>query len=363
MYKVEILDTSDNVVGIVRTMIPFDREGTVLQFDDYLSSYGKLRLRMALKDPLTDASIYGPFKYRIRIKKDNRVVWFGVITDNPERTPKYITIEARTLLWYFTRVQVANDANSDYRSFTSGTMSAAVTTLFNEGKNRPHSPMSDFTLGTVDNPVYPWNKTTPWAFSDVYKSEYTYATLYDVIFNMGAISDADFEVTPSKVFNFRSPKGEIKNNISFEYGANGAIDTFNSPLYGSRMANKLLLMGYDKDYKLVKSSPEATDAASISEYRELWQVLAYNEMMTQDAINAKANSELAIVKNPDTELHISLNDKALPFGMYDLGDSVWIRIKTGIINVNELRRIVGWKININENGKETVTLITNKRNT
>jgi hypothetical protein len=362
LYRVEILDTNDAVVDIVRTMIPFDDNGTVLQFDDYLSNYGQCRFRVKLKDPMASTDKFKPFQYRIRIKRANKTVWFGVITDNPQRTTKYIDIEARTLLWYFTRVQVSNDANSDYRSFTTGSMLTAVTTLFNEGKNRANSPMSDFTAGTIENPDYPWPPlSTTWAFSDVYKMEYTYANLFDVIFNMAAVANCDFEVTPAKVFNFYRDKGSIKENVSFQWGANGAIEDFNSPLYGSRMANKLTVIGYDKDYKFIKSDQQ--DTASITANKELWQIVAYNEVLAQDILNAKAIDELELRKYPDTELSITLNDKALPFGMYELGDYVWIKIKTGIININEPRRVVGWVVKINENDRETVRLITNKRKT
>ena len=57
---------------------------------------------------------------------------------------------------------------------------------------------------------------------------------------------------------------------------------------------------------------------------------------------------------------MTLNERAYPLGVYGLGDTVTLRIRDGIIDVDQVRRIVGINVKVHTTGKESIRLITNK---
>ena len=160
MYKLYIYDNSGNFVAHVKNLVPLDDKRMVLTFADYLSSYGELRFRIQTKDPLlSSGNIFEPYKYHVKLWRDNAVVWAGVIVNNPRRNHRFIEVEVFTYSFLLNKVQVAHTEHTpNWREITSGTMAEAITNLFNEGKNRSSSPISSFTLGTIVNPKYPWDK-------------------------------------------------------------------------------------------------------------------------------------------------------------------------------------------------------------
>lgn len=361
MYKIEILDKSNNLLARVERLVSLDRAKNVIKFNDNLSGFGSCRFRVQTKDPIASRDLFEPYQNYIRIRKDNALVWVGVVVNNPIRRHEFIEVEGRTFAWLFTKVQVAHTATTpNWREVVTGTMAENLTTLFNEGKDRGHSPIGNFTLGTIQNPKFPWDTATDWTFSAAVSVRYEYASLFQVVNSFAGMANADWFVTKDRVFNFVTQAGRNRDDVSFRFGRGGNISDYNSPLDGTGMANDLWVASLEKAGSQIISR-NFNDSSLFGRYGRLFGSSLFPDHLDINILSERGKRILELNKRPNTEISIILNEKALPFGTYDLGDYVNISIKDGPINVFEERRVVGWNVKIDETGIERVQLITNMR--
>lgn len=376
-YKVQILDSSLTPLTEIKSFYPLDSSGNFLEYVDKLSAWGKCSFRVATHDAalVKFGNIFEPFKYHVRIYRSNVMVWCGVIVVNPRRTKRYIEVEARTYLYLLTKVLVKRDASvapgdgkDNYRTFSSNTMAAAVTNVINESKVDAitGSIMSQITIGTIDNPNFPSTYTKadgtaltgPWAFSDDMTLQFDYRDIFYVLSSLAMYPACDFEITKDLVFNFKQFIGNKQTDVLFEYAEHGSITDYNAPLNGDRMANDLTGVAADFGNQILHS--QKADDASVQEYGRVQGVAAYIDVKNINALRSRLVEELRLTSKPDSELHVTLNDKAYPLGQYGLGDVVRIKVKDRIIDVDQLRRIVGIDVYVDGTGQETIRLITNK---
>lgn len=376
-YKVQILNSSLEPLTEIKSFYPLDSTGNFLEYLDKLSAWGRCRFRVATHDSaLVDyGNIFEPFKYHVRIYRANVLVWSGVIVTNPRRTRRFVEIEARTYLYLFTKVLVKRDASvaagdgkDNYRTLSSGSMSTAVTNIINESKADAitGSIMSQITIGTIENPDFPMNYTKAdgsaligsWSFSDDMTLQFDYRDIFYVLSSLAMYPACDFEVTKDLVFNFKQFIGNKQTDILFEYAEHGSITDYNAPLNGDRMANDLTGVAADFGNQILHS--QKADDASVQEYGRIQGVAAYVDVKNTNALRSRLTEELRLTSKPDSELHVTLNDKAYPLGQYGLGDVVRIKVKDRIIDVDQLRRIVGIDVYVDGTSQETVRLITNK---
>lgn len=375
IYKVQILDKDLVPVTELKSFVPLDTTGNYLEYLDKLSAWGKCRFRVSTHDQaLTQyGDIFQPFKYHVRIYRDGILVWCGLIVTNPRRTKKFIEIEARTYIYLFTKVLVRRDASTspgdgkdNYRTLQSGTMATAVQTIFTEAKADGGGMLSRFTLGTIENPNFPATYTNSsgapltgtWTFSSDMTLQFDYRDVFYVFSSLAMYPACDFEVTKDLVFNFKQFIGNKQTDIVFEYSNYGSITDYNAPLNGDRMANDLT--GVAADYGNQILHAQKSDEASVAEYGRIQGVAAYIDVKNVNALRSRLTEELRLVSKPDSELHVILNDRAYPLGQYGLGDVVRIKVKDRIIDVNQLRRIVGIDVFVDGTGQESIRLITNK---
>ncbi len=376
-YRIEILDKDLNALTELKSFYPLDSSGNFLEYVDKLSAWGKCRFRVATHDQsLVDyGDIFEPFKYHVRIYRSDILVWSGLIVTNPRRTKRFIEVEARTYIYLFTKVLVRRDASvaagdgkDNYRTFDTGTMATAVQNIFTEAKadSGDNSMLSRFTLGTIENPAFPANYTRAdgsaltgtWNFSADMTLQFDYRDIFYVLSALAMYPACDFEVTKDLVFNFKQYIGNKTTDIVFEYSNWGSVTDYNAPLNGDRMANDLTGVAADFGNQILHS--QKVDDASVQEYGRIQGVAAYIDVKNINALRSRLVEELRLTSKPDSELHVTLNDKAYPLGQYGLGDVVRIRVKDRIIDVDQLRRIVGIDVYVGGTGQETIRLITNK---
>jgi hypothetical protein len=286
------------------------------------------------------------------------VVWAGVIVNNPHRNHEFIEVEARTYEYLFTKVQVTHTAGEYARVFNSGTMSTAITTLFNEGKAVPSSPISTFTLGTVENPYYPWAKTTPWTFTTVYKIDLDYYNLFQALCNFSDITNTDFHVTYDKVFDFKRVIGTDRKDIALTYGRGGNVSDYDAPLDGVNFTNdEIIACREQTTASIIQYS--GMDTSTFPTYGRLWGRTLLGDELTQEELNSKGMFIHQHHNKINSQTSVVLNEKAMPIGTYSLGDTISVKIVDGPISVNKSVRVVGWKCFITNNGTESVNIITN----
>lgn len=265
---------------------------------------------------------------------------------------------AYTYIWLFTRVPVNTPAVDKERTFNSGTMSTAVTTIFNEGKAISSSPIASFTLGTIENPKYPWDGTTDWVFTDTYVMSFYFNNIFQAISSFSDITNSDFMVSPDKVFSFKKRIGQERTDISLLYGRGGNVDDYDSPLDGYNFCNDLVVMSRNETgANVIKTEP--SDSSSYSKYSRLWSTMSLDETIAQKMLDSKGKNYFSANNAVDNEISLVLNEKAMPIGSYNLGDTLKVIIKDGPINFNNTRRVIGWKCFIRDNMVERTTIITN----
>lgn len=375
-YKIEVLDRDLQPITSLNVFVATDQMGNYLEYGSRLSSYGEAKFRILTKDIAWDrfGNIFDPYQNHIRIYRANQLVWSGVVVDLPQRNKRYIEIKGRTYLHILEKVLVKHDApdgnNAEYfRTFKSGTMADAVRAIMTESitDTAAYPIISKITIGTIINPKYPQGFVDTanvsiagqdWKFTPDIALKFDERDIFFVLSQLANYSQCDFEITQDLVFNFIPRIGSRKVDMVFDYGVGGAIDDYNAPLWGSRMANHLVGIAADKDYVILKT--EASDSASIAKRGRLSGVAAYIDVKNKNALNTRLAEELRFVSEPDAELSMIMNDKAAPLGTYNLGDTVTAVIEDGPISVRQERRVIGYDVKVNETMDETVRIMTNK---
>ena len=373
LYKIEILDNSQNFLAPITINPPLNQVGERLKYTKKLSDWGICKFRVGTRDPLfgTEGDILQPFKNHVRIKRDNVIVWQGVIVKNTSRNSKYIEVEARTYLYLLDRVLIRHDVadgsgSENYRTFKSGTMAAGISTLITEAKTDMGTVLTPLTTGTVDNPTFPADfkdsagtaLSGSWTFSNTFQIKFDYRSLLYVLQTLGMYCNFDFELTNAMAFNFKQSMGNKQPDLRFTYGSTGNIEDYDAPLDGEGMANFIQGVAADNDFNIIKA--EVQDADSMASYGKISAIAAYADVKNANLLKSRIREELSLAKTPDAELHIVLNDRAYPQGTYDIGDTIPINIQDHIISTNSSRRIVGMEVSVKVTGDERVRLMTNK---
>lgn len=381
---VEILDRTQNKICEVRALYPLTKDGMVLRYSRELSDYGFCSFRISTEDPLWSqfGDVVIPHKYHVRIKRGNDFVWQGAIVDNPSRNKNYVEVKAAEYEFYLDRVLIkrtsavsyggiapSEDIGLHYRIFDSGTMATAVTNIINEavaafGSNHI---LSGLTLGTIENPDYPKNFTTSagadltgaWSFSSDVVLQFDYHSVLYVLKQFGIYTNADFEITDGLVFNFEKFLGNKQPGMGFVYGRQGNMVDYNLPRLGARVTNDLFGIASTPDGTILHA--EKTDEVSKDEFGLLQDSTSFTDVKDKNALTARLSEQLRLTSTPEiSPANFVLNEKAFPVGQYNVGDLVTAKVVDGAINYKEVRRAVGYTVNVHETGREIVTVQTNR---
>ena len=373
---VEILNNSGVKIAIVNNLYPINEEGTVLTYSSELSDYGTCRFRIATPDPMLTqyGDITVPHQYQVRIVREGTVVWRGVIVDNPERNQRYIEVVAHEYLWYLSKILIRRDeelfdgdGKKHLKTFKSGTMKTVVTSLFNQAKaDLGNSPISGASVGSVDTIQFPdsYSETGQWTFSDIFALQFDYHDALYVLKTFGIYSEADFELDNDLVFRFKKQIGKQLFKVSFEYGQYGNMVDYNIPRFGKRMVNDLHSIAAitdDLGFASELLHINKTDEASIKKYGKLEAATSFNDVKNKSTLKQRAIEELRLISEPEAgPINLVLNEKGIPFGQYNVGDIVKVKIKDHNINFNDWRRIVGMTVSLHNTGREITVVQTNK---
>jgi len=380
---VEILNTSLEKIAEMRNLYPINQAGMVLRYSDELSDYGTCTFRVATKEPLLASlgDILVPHKYHVRIKRGKTIVWQGAIIDNTERNKNYIEVKAAQYEYYLDKMLIRRDTSApagtdtstdswkNYRTFLSGTMASNVTTIVNNAITDfgTDHVLGAMTVGTIENPDYPDGFTNAtgspltggWSFSDFITLRFDYHSVEYVLEAFALYTNSDFYIDNDLVFHFKKFVGRKNTDITFEYGTFGNIVDYNLPRLGGRMSNSLWGIGADEDGTILHANQR--DEASIQEYGLLMSAEAFADVKTQNQLKKRMAETLQFTKTPeDSPVNVILNEKAAPFGVYEVGDIVTVKVTDYNIAFNKPRRIVGITVTLHNTGREIITVQTNK---
>jgi len=362
MYQLKVCNSAGLVLAdITRDLAPLDGR-VILNFNDYLSSFGTLTFRVQTKSPRAAMDIFTPYKYHVKLYRFNELVWNGIIVDNPRRNHKFIEVRAYTYAWLFSKVMVQHNKSDsqtlEARMITSGTMSDTLTTIFNECKGITSSPIANFTLGTITNPPFPWDLNTTWSFSDILSMGFTFNNFLTLISSFADVSRSDWVVTKDKVLSFVQGVGVHRKDIAFTFGKGGNILDYDSPLDGRGFVNDHITACLKRnDYVIINS--EDSDTSTYATMGRLWGSTSLSESLDQLLLNEKGKQIFKLNSTLDSQLSLDLADNAPQIGQFNLGDFVNIIIKDGPINFNSERRIIGYRTTVTDTMIENTSVITN----
>ena len=239
---------------------------------------------------------------------------------------------------------VAGDGKNNYRTFTSGTMAVAVTSIMNNAITDfgTAHPLGSLTLRTITNPDYPKNfvnssgvaLTGGWTFTDFVSLQFDYHTVYYVLKAFGVYAAADFEIDQDLNFDFKPYIGNKATGITFEYGTQGNIIDYNFPRLGRRMVNNLWGIAADSDGKILHANQ--SDTTSVNTYGLLQSSEAYSDVKDLNMLKSRMAEQLQFNKTPeDSPVNVVLNEKGYPLGQYGIGDMVTVKIKDHVIDFNQ----------------------------
>lgn len=379
-YSIDILDKNLAYVATVHNTPELDKSGFFLEFSQRLSSWGEARFRVATHDPLFTATgdIFQPWANHVRVKRGNAIVFQGVIVKNPSRTRKYIEVVAYSYLYLLNVKRIVHDASvttgdnlDNYLTMQSGTMASQINTMLTKAiASAGQMPIRLLTLGAIENPQYPTGYvdatgaalTGAWTFTSNFKLQYSYVPVFKVISALGIYAQADFEITPALVFNFKLNVGNSQPGLVFNYGAFGGtygnIEDFNIPLDGVGMANDIMGVAADTSGQTFHTAK--SDSTSVAQYGAVEGVAAFSDVKDNNTLVTRLQQELVYTSNPASEIHIWLNSQAPPLGQYGVGDIVTVKIKQGIYAVDAPRKIVAIFARIHLSGKESIRIVTNQ---
>lgn len=375
---VQILNKSLQLVAEIRNLYPINRKMEVLRYSKELSDFGLCTFRVQTKDPLLTqfGDILSPHEYNVRIKRGGTVVWSGAIIENPVRNKNYVEVLAAEYDFYLDKVlirrdaeAVAGDGKDNYRTFSSGTMAAAVQDLISKAKTDFGSthPLGSLNIRTITNPDYPKNffdqnniaLTGGWNFTDFITLQFDYHTVYYVLKAFGLYAAADWEIDENLNFDFKPYIGNKATGITFEYGRQRNIIDYNFPRLGRRMINDMWGIAADTNGKILHANQ--SDVVAKDRYGLLQTSKAFTDVKDLNMLKTRMAEELRFTKTPeDSPVNVVLNEKGYPLGQYGLGDQVTVRIKDHIIDFDEPRRIVGYTVSVHNTGREIIVLQTNK---
>lgn len=377
---VEIVNKSLEKVAEIKNLVPINNQGMIIRYSRELSDWGKALFRVDSNDPIfnTFGDILTPHEYGVRIKRDNTTVWSGTIINNTQRNKNFIEVQCAEYEFYLNKILIRRDSSvttgdgkENYRTFSSGTMAAAVYDLVSKAKTDfgSNHPLGSMTVSTdnIDNPVYPDGFTDAnnlnisgraWTFTSFITLQFDYHSVYYVLKAFGLYTNCDFEIDESLTFKFKTFLGNKNNELVFQYGTQGNIIDYNTPRLGERMVNDSWGIAADTDGKVLHV--EQRDESSIQTYGLLQNATAFTDVKDSNFLRSRTNEELQFTKTfNDSPVNILLNEKSYPLGQYDIGDIVTVNIKDNIIDYSQPRRIVGITVNVHNTGREIITIQTN----
>jgi hypothetical protein len=160
---------------------------------------------------------------------------------------------------------------------------------------------------------------------------------------------------------------DVADRTAIPFGFNWGVNNVANVVIeenGGEMRNRVTVVGANSSAVSYPSSPGSSASLSQSQNNLLAEVIQMTETDKLQLIEARANSEGALKEYPQVDYQISLKPQGVgnPYEFfidYDIGDKIYITIQKQISGQNLLieysGRVFGAAINIDENGRETVS--------
>lgn len=193
----------------------------------------------------------------------------------------------------------------------------------------------------------------------LYDKTYSQTNIKDALQDMTKLQTApiDIEFTYDKKFNCYAQMGSIRNDITFDFPGN--ILDIGAPVDATTLANQIQGVGQGAD--LAQSIFIASDNTSQATYALRQDIYISNGTDNSDnGITDATNARLAALKVPVQVPTLIVDGGRAPFITdYSIGDRVPVKAASHSMfaDINGYYRVEKRIIDIDENDKETVTLM------
>jgi hypothetical protein len=183
--------------------------------------------------------------------------------------------------------------------------------------------------------------------------------IVDEVGNDHVQNGIDFEITPDKKFNvFYPQKGRQLPEIVFEWGVN--IVSCYEIRDATELANQVIVLGAGEGSSMVTAMVENTALQAI--YKKRQTILYHKEIIGVETLEEHGDKELAVHQLPPQIIGVTTKgDLAPTVGSYEVGDSVRVKIKRGLIDIDGFYRIYGIAVQVTDSDEETIQLIFNRQ--
>jgi hypothetical protein len=363
-YRVLSLDTRTNAL-IAELPI------SGLSYSSVLNGVGELSGTVILPASNTDhdrfvSSVYNDAVDEVRrqlvVERDGVIVWCGIVWASPYEDDKQSRSVRAAETWsYFRRRVITSRYN--YTDADQLTIAKDLIT----GAQAASGGNINVTTPTTTSGVLRTQKYEAWEYKPVGEAVEKLAEMqggFDFAIDAAWSSAGALTKTLTLSYPRRGRSAENTGHV-FEVGRN--VISWDWPTDGTRYANKIYNVGAGEAENTLRVS--ASDASQLTAlaaggpgYPLIEKVITNTDTTTTALLTAQANNELLMSAREVVLPSITVRADMDPvFGSYITGDSCRFICQADLSprfpdGIDTYRRIIGWSVNVNENGGEEVQL-------
>lgn len=343
LYEFQITDKEGNILAALDSAM--DRF-----FSIYLNKPGEARFALSPTDPKLTRDLLLLGHKELKIRRAGKLVWGGELltartTLNADT--ELIELSAKGYLDLLSHRFVGTTPGVPF-TYTNIDISTiahdlVITTQISTNGN------FGITLG-LNPDSRPGDRT------------YEFKNVYEValmgLSNNNVQNGLDFEITPDKKFNTYYPaKGRQLTSVVFEWGVN--VTDFTLIQSAVEMNNQVIVLGSGEGNSMLTTTRNA--ATRIQEtYRVRQKLLYHKDVVKEATLIEHGDAELSENSFQSTIVAIKTRGDLPPsFGSYEVGDSVRVKVKRGVVDVDSFYRIYGIEVKPGKEDQEEITLIFN----
>lgn len=341
-YEFLITDKAGN------TLATLDGAGS-RSYSIYLNKSGEARFTLAPTDPKLTADLLLLGHKELKIKRDGTLVWGGELvysrTDLSAEEER-VEIAAKGYLNLLSYRYVGTTAGNP-TTYTDEDLADIAHDLITDSQALSNGDYG-ITLGA--NPISR-NGDRTYDFRNLLEA-------LEGLSNDNVDNGIDFEITPDKTFNAYYPKkGRQLDSVVFEWGVN--VDEFFEIKDATRMVNQAIVLGSGEGNSMITATRNDTN---LQETYKLRQDILYHKSVVKQS-TLEEHGDRALFERGSQSQIIGVKTRGdLPpsFGSYQVGDTVRVKIKHGIVNIDSYWRIYGIEVRVGDEDEEEITVIFNQ---
>lgn len=335
-YQILVRDKDGNTLGEISAF-------QNLKFSEKHNDWGESVFELpATSQELID--LVALRRYETLILRNGSIVWSGEQANRSgtlmANSPQLIKVNSYTFF-----EMLAHRTSPEYERYENTDQGEILEDLVNVSQAQDDGDLG-FTFATI-------------AATVSRDREYFRYKISDAFINMSNVIDGiDFYVTHDKVIHIVDFRGVDKSTqIILEFGVNiievGISDDFSTP------ANQTIVLGAGLGSQQAEGVYTDTNAREIYKLRQ--QTISEIDVSQTDNLESKAEAYVRKYKNPLTKLDLYQMPNTQPsFGTILIGDSIRVRIKEGIFDIDNTFRVYGYEVTVGQDGDENIMYLVSQ---